>query len=157
MVINRGSDLLYLGYGNGDKPAFFGISAIQICPHYLNWLPLFILVVFIGTWRNKSRHGHVLIVFNAYSDRAGIACPKKLDSWCGLDRFGIGQIYLWTWLVTDVWESLEPWLGILKQYWIDILCQALPILPSEGELLKSKSLLTSQCEKLNWLWFNLRN
>ena len=35
--------------------------------------------------------GMFLIVFNAYSDRAGIACPKKLDSWCGLDRFGIGQ------------------------------------------------------------------
>ena len=26
-------------------------------------------------------------------DRAGVACPEKLDSWCGLDRFGIGRIY----------------------------------------------------------------
>ena len=63
---------------------FFGISAIKICSF---WSYLWVLD------ETKAGMGMFLIVFNAYRDRAGIACPKKLDSWCGLDRFGIGQIY----------------------------------------------------------------
>ena len=41
-------NLLYLRYGHGDKPAFFGISSIQIYQQF-NRLPLYILVVFMGT------------------------------------------------------------------------------------------------------------
>ena len=106
-------NLLYLGCGHSDKPAFFGISSIQIYQQF-NRLPLYIGRIYGYLTKQEQVCS---IVFNLFS-------------WHGLDRFCIGG-NLRAWLETDVWDRLKPLLGLLKQYWIDsfeaVLCQHYPV------------------------------
>ena len=114
-------NLLYLGCGHSDKPAFFGISSIQIYQQF-NRLPLYIGRIYGYLTKQEQVCSIVFNLFNAYSDRTGVACLINLYSWRGLivSAFdGFIKYILRAWLETDVWERLEPWLGLLKQYCIE--------------------------------------